>query len=149
MTDVQVARMAELPDELRIGCEAGFAAWRSGQFAEARDVLTSTLEAARSAECRDAVFHAAHLLGCVAFSEGDYAASRRWHEDVLEQCRALDFNGGMGSSLYDIAMIDEVEGDLESARARYAEALERYEQGGYAERVPIVQLALDRVSTRS
>jgi len=58
-------------------------------------------------------------------------------------CAAIAFRGGMGSSLFDIAMIDQAEGDVSAARLLYQAAFDSYEARGYSDRLPIVRAALD------
>ena len=79
----------------------------------------------------------------MAFSEQSYAESRAFHELVLDMCEEIGFRGGAGSALFDIAMIDQVEGDLNAARNHYQAAFEAYEAGGYSDRLPIVRQAID------
>jgi len=51
----------------------------------------------------------------------------------------------MASSLYDIGMIDEAEGDLETARAHYQEGLQQIRLGDFPERIPIFVAAVARL----
>jgi Tetratricopeptide repeat len=120
----------------------GFDAWQQGGLDDAENALTQLLDHARATVDRDALFHALHLLACVAFSAGDYPRSRHLHEQVLEMSREIDFQGGIGSSYLDIAMIDRAEGDVDSARRRYQQSRLAFEQGGYRWRLPIVDAAL-------
>ena len=142
----QVAHIAALPDALRVPCEDGLGAWQAGRLTAAREALERAREIAEQMNNRDGVFHARHLLGCVAFSEKNYEESRALHEEVLGQCRRINFLGGMASSLFDIAMIDEVEGDVRSALAHYREALECFDAGGYPDRAALVRSAVDRLA---
>jgi hypothetical protein len=78
----------------------------------------------------------------VAFSDGRLEEARRLHEEVLGMSRDIGFSGGAGSSLFDLAMIDQAEGNVELARERYVAARECFEAGGYGERLGVVDAAL-------
>jgi hypothetical protein len=137
-----VMRWAELPEPQNQLAEEGFNAWQAGQPGEARVALEALLETAESMGTADGVFHALHLLGCVAFSEKAFTESRRLHEQVLTMCEAIGFLGGAGSSLFDIGMIDQAEGDVEAALTNYRAARDAYEAGGYSDPLRIVKAAL-------
>lgn len=141
-----VVRWAELPAPLNQLAEKGFNAWQEGRFEDARVDLEALRRAAEATGSSDGLFHAFHLIGCVAFSEKEFNESRRLHEQVLAMCRAIDFLGGAGSSLFDIGMIDQAEGDVEAARARYQAALDAYEAGGYSGPLEIVRAALEALA---
>lgn len=138
-----VARISDLPEPMGHLAQEGLTAWQAGHFDDARIALETLRVDADSAGVPDARFHALHLLGCLAFSENEFAESRRLHEHVLAMCEEIDFYGGAGSSHYDIGMIDQAEGDLTAARARYQAAFDAYESGGYVDRLPIVRGAID------
>ena len=125
------ARMDRLPFEVRWPTERGLALWRSGDLETAKSSLEIALGTAHEVGSAFGVFHALHLRACVAFSERDYALARSLHTEVLGLCHEIDFLGGMGSSLCDLAMIDLVEGDVDGAWVRYERGLACYEEGGY------------------
>lgn len=125
------ARMDQLPFEVRWPTERGLALWRSGELDAAKASLELALASAREVGSAFGVFHALHLRACVAFTERDYARSRALHTEVLGLCHEIDFLGGMGSSLCDLAMIDLVDGDVDGAWVRYERGLACYEEGGY------------------
>src|SRR5688572_25959757 len=125
------AKMDRLPFEVRWPTERGLALWRGGELAAAKSSLEIALRTANELGAEFGVFHALHLRACVAFSERDYATARSLHTEVLGLCHEIDFLGGMGSSLCDLAMIDLVEGDVDGAFVRYERGLACYEEGGY------------------
>jgi hypothetical protein len=127
------ARMDQLPFEVRWPCERGLALWRAGDHASAIASLDMALAVAEEKASDFGIFHALHLRACVAFSERDYERARDLHNEVLARCHAIDFLGGMGSSLCDLAMIDLAEGDVDGAWLRYERGLACYEEGGYVE----------------
>jgi hypothetical protein len=141
-----VMRWTDLPEPQHQLAEVGFNAWQAGAPGEARVALEGLLEAAESTGTVDGVFHALHLLGCVAFSENAFGESRRLHEQVLAMCEEIGFLGGAGSCLFDLGMIDQAEGDVEAAVARYQAARDSYAAGGYAEPLAIVEAALGSLS---
>jgi hypothetical protein len=138
-----VVRWADLPEPQNQLAEKGINTWQAGRLEEARIALETLRVAADTSGTSDGLFHALHLLGCVAFSEKEFGESRQLHEQVLAWCEAIDFLGGAGSSLFDIGMIDQAEGDIEAARAHYQAALDAYEAGGYSGPLPTVKAALD------
>ena len=137
-----VARWSDLPEPQACLARGGFEAWQAGDLNEANRALTLLLEAAEAVPEPDGLFHALHLLACVAFSAANYATSRALHTKVLVMCETIGFLGGQASSLFDLAMIDQVEGDTRSARHRFELARDAFEQGGYSDRIGIVDAAL-------
>jgi len=130
----EAAKMDRLPFEVRWPTERALALWRGGELDAAKSSLEIALATAHDLSCELGVFHALHLRACVAFSERDYALARALHNEVLGLCHEIDFLGGMGSSLCDLAMIDLVEGDVDGAWVRYERGLACYEEGGYTDR---------------
>ena len=94
-----------------------------------RDELLARVEA----DARFAELEALRQRAVVAYRGGDYVLARALHTDALLRCRELEFLGGMGSSLCDLAMIDLAEGDVDSARVRFERGLACFEDGGYDE----------------
>jgi hypothetical protein len=142
-----VTSWRDLPEPQADLARRGFEAWQAGRLDEANNALTLLREAAEVGQGRDALFHALHLLACVAFSESNYATSRELHTQVLVMCEAIDFLGGQASSLFDLAMIDQVEGDIVSARLRYEAARAAFASGGYEDRLGVVDTALAALDT--
>jgi hypothetical protein len=128
-----MAKMDRLPFEVRWPTERGLQLWREGDLATAKSSLEIALTTAREIGSEFGIFHALHLRACVAFTERDYVLARELHNEVLGMCHEIDFLGGMGSSLCDLAMIDLVEGDVDAAWVRYERGLACYEEGGYAD----------------
>ena len=128
------AKMERLPFEVRWPTERGLELWRGGELEAAKTSLEIALATANDLGCEFGVFHALHLRACVAFTERDYVLARSLHNEVLGLCHEIDFLGGMGSSLCDLAMIDLVEGDVDGAWVRYERGLACYEEGGDLER---------------
>ena len=125
------AKMDQLPFEVRWPTQRALELWRSGELDAAKASLEIALAATQQVGDEFGVFHALHLRACVAFSERDYELARALHTEVLGLCHEIDFLGGMGSSLCDLAMIDLVEGDADAAWVRYERGLACYEEGGY------------------
>jgi hypothetical protein len=140
------ARMERLPFEVRWPTERGLALWRSGDLDTAKSSLEIALSTAHEVGSAFGVFHALHLRACVAFTERDYALSRALHTEVLGLCREIDFLGGMGSSLCDLAMIDLVEGDVDGAWVRYERGLACYEEGGYLDQAAAARAMWDQAA---
>ena len=137
-----VRRWADLPEaEAQLG-RAGFEAWQAGRLDDADEALHRLRDLAASGGGTDAMFHALHLLACVAFSRDDYGGSRALHDDVLRMCDAMSFAGGSASSLFDLAMIDQAEGNMGAARRHYEQARDRFSSDGYHDQLVVVDRPL-------
>ena len=143
------AKMDQLPFEIRWPTERALALWRSGDVDAAKASLAIALASSEEADSQFGVFHALHLRACVAFSERDYRLARELHSEVLVRCRAIDFLGGVGSSLCDLAMIDLAEGDPIGAWVRYERGLACYEEGGYFEQAAAARKMWDGAARAS
>jgi hypothetical protein len=127
------ARLDELPFEVRWPTQRALAMWQQGDLDAVKAQLEVALNAATELDDDFGRFHVFHLRACVAYSEREYDLSRALHNHVLHLCHEIDFLGGMGSSLCDLAMIDLAEGDTDGAFVRYERGLACYEEGGYLE----------------
>lgn len=143
------ARVDKLPFEIRWPTERALALWRDGDLQTAKASLELALAASEEADHELGRFHALHLRACVAFTERDYQLARELHLDVLARCHAIDFLGGQGSSLCDLAMIDLVEGALDAAAVRYERGLACYEDGGYLDHAAAARSMWESVARAS
>ena len=89
---------------------------------------------------------ARHREACVAFGERDYPRARALHVEVLGACHDLDFLGGMGLSLCQLAMIDLAEGDVDGAWVRFERGIACYEEGGHTARAVEARALWERAS---
>src|SRR5262245_42882715 len=85
--------------------QQGFDAYQQQQLVEARRLLEQSLFLFREAEHTPGILRSQHILGNIAFSEGQYAIARTLHEDVLAACRAMNFQAGIASSLNNLGLI--------------------------------------------
>jgi hypothetical protein len=116
----------------------GYAAWQAGHLDDACTALSELRR--RGAGDQDSTFHALQLLACVAFTRGDLPEARDLHEQVLSMADAIHFLGGIGSSQFDLAMVEQADGNLATAAARYGAARDAFERGGgYTDRIAIVE----------
>jgi hypothetical protein len=113
--------------------------WQQGDLEAAKTQLEVALTATTELGDDFGRFHVVHLRACVAYSERDYGLARSLHNHVLHLCHEIEFLGGQGSSLCDLAMIDLVEGDVDGAFIRYERGLACYEDGGYLEQATIAR----------
>ena len=102
---------------------AGLASWMLGQFERANEEwaeayrIAAELEADREL-CIAAFFHGLGLLGF------DLEAGLEWTSESIERSRALGFTWAEGfASTFD-GILHAVAGDLDTAQARYSQALE-------------------------
>ena len=122
--------LADLPFEIRWPATRALTFWRRGDLGEANAQLDVASKADTELAHEFGRVHELHLRACVAFSEGDLDRSRGLHTEVLTLCHELDFLGGMGSSLCDLAIIDLTEGDIDAAVVHYERGLACYEDAG-------------------
>jgi hypothetical protein len=127
------ATMDRLPFEVRWPTQRALQLWRNGELDAAKSNLEIAHAATRQLHDELGTFHVLHLRACVAYSERDFVQARRLHNEVLGLCHEIEFLGGMGSSLCDLAMIDLAEGDVDGAFVRYERGLACFEEGGYVE----------------
>jgi len=125
--------LGDLPFEIRWPATRALTFWRRGDLAEANAQLDVAARAVTELAHEFGRVHVLHLRACVAFAEGDVERSRALHSEVLTLCHELDFLGGMGSALCDLAIIDLTVGDIDAAVVHYERGLACYEEGGYEE----------------
>jgi hypothetical protein len=141
-----VVRWRDLPEAQAALAQTGFDAWRTGELDAAEQALDALRLEAEAVGCRDGRFHARHLLACVAFSRADYEGCRSLHEEVLRMCEDIGFLGGLGSSRFDLGMVDEAEGEVGEARRQYEAARAGFVAGGYDGHLAVVDAALTRLA---
>jgi hypothetical protein len=144
-TEAALGLVADLPDPLKSLCRHGRDLWRSGRLAESSEQLEQAHLIARELGHLQGRIHADHLLGCLRFAQGRYGECRDLHAGVLRICRQINHRGAMGSSLYDLAQVDWMEGNLDAAQTKFLEALRCYEEGGYPERTSVLHDSLRRL----
>lgn len=122
--------LANLPPDVRSPLELGYRLWREGAHSEARTKIEEALERAAVRGSINGQLSALHLLGNLAYDQGDLPASRALHEAVLAECQARRIGVGVASSLHNLALLAAAEGDGGRARAQIIEAINLYEQIG-------------------
>ena len=94
-----------------------------GYLSEGREWIESLLAVAPEG-ASEAKAGAWRTAGQLAYWQGDSAAGRRFGEESLAICRALNDQSGEAKSLFRLGFACLAEGDLPSARTRFEEALE-------------------------
>ena len=120
-----------IPADIVALLQRGATAWREQRYEESRMFMEQALSVAHAANNAQGVMSARHMLANIAFNQCDDAKSRALHEELLAECRAMNFAGGIASSLANLALIDIVESKFDGARAKYEEAIRHYEAGGH------------------
>lgn len=120
--------LQSLPIEIAISLEAGFRLWQFGQLDAAQAQLQTALARAEADECVAGVLGARHLLGSLAYEQGEIATSWRHHTYVLERSRCLDLRLGVASSLHNLGLLAAREHDMSAARTLLEAAIATYEE---------------------
>ncbi len=87
-----------------------------------------------------------HAAGVLAWSQGDYAASRRYSEESLDISRTLGNKVGEASMLHNLAVVALAEGDYDVAQALHTQVLEMFRALGERWSVALTQANLGLVS---
>ena len=119
-----------MPEIVRDLLKKGSRAWRERRYAEAKIHLEDAILIAQDMKSIYGVLGAKHLLGNVAFNECEDDKSRLLHEEVIAECRAINYTAGIASSLANLALIDIVQENYNEARLKYDESIRLYETCG-------------------
>jgi len=112
--------------DTEVGIRVAAAIWRfwfaRGYFSEGRRWIEQSLRTYPDASGQVKA-KALRGLGGIAWSQGDYAASRTFQEESLEIYRGLNYPRGVAASLNNLAVLAREQGDLSAARALLVESL--------------------------
>ena len=125
--------------------QKGGSAWREQRFDDARVLFEHALLLAREVDSPQGTLSARHMLANIAFNQCEDEKSRAMHEELLAECRASGFNGGIASSLANLALIDVAEGKFDDAQDKYEQAISLYEADGYTEVASSVRQTLEEL----
>ncbi len=121
------------PREFAVPLESAYRLWRDGALGAAQSQLDEALGRAEAAGHTTGQLAARHLLGNLAYDQGNFAAAHQIHADVLDRCLALDFPVGVASSFHNLGLVAARQGDLSAAHTWIGEAIRIYEQLGRVE----------------
>jgi hypothetical protein len=138
--------LASVPSDVVAELVAGFRLWKEGAPAAAQARIEGALERATDLGSTLGQLSALHLLGNLAFDQGDLAACRALHAAVLAECRALRIGVGVASSLHNLGLLAAREGDGAAARRLIAEAINLYRQMGRHEAAERARDSLRRLA---
>ncbi|HET7265244.1 MAG TPA: tetratricopeptide repeat protein [bacterium] len=121
-----------VPDALRAKVlgQAGFLAWRQGDYAGAADLGTEGLAIFRGLDDAAGMGGALYLLGNVAFYQGDLARAKTLLLESLARRRAAGDKRPIAISLNSLGEVARAEGDYRTARAAYEESLALAREAG-------------------
>jgi hypothetical protein len=122
----------------------GGTAWNSHDFVKAKQFANDALELALQQKCVQGELGSLHLLANIAFNECEDKLSREMHERILAISLEIGFLDGAASSLANLALIYIVEGDLETARDKYLQAVSLYEKSGSIEMANTIRVILSK-----
>lgn len=125
--------------------DEGYRLWRDGRLGEARLCLEAALVRAARGECTGGVLSARHLLGNVAFDQGDLAGAQEHHLFVLAESERLGLGVGVASALHNLGLITASTGDIATARYQLLAADHRYRRLGMPEAAALVRANLARI----
>ena len=138
-----------IPSEVLELLSKGGAAWNAKDYRTAKNNAAEALTLSQQLGNIHGELGSLHLLANIAFNECDDKKSRDLHERILARSFEIGYLDGAASSLANLALIDIVENDLETARNKYHQALELYEKSGsheWAERIRSI-LSKDQLET--
>ena len=105
----------------------GRVSWRQGRFTPA----LAAFEDARALAARigdvELVARIDNGIGAVHYALGDYPAARQSYSAALEATREVGMHGKI---VMNLGVIENIQGNLEEARARYERARQLFEQSG-------------------
>lgn len=143
-TDISQEISAEALDLIK----KGHRAWQARRYREAKTYLEEALEIAHAKNSVYGILGAKHLLGNIAFNECNDEKSRLIHEEVMAQSRTIGYEGGVASSLANLAVIDIVAGHYDQARRKYEESIVSYEAGGFTAEAKAIRELIERYIVR-
>lgn len=110
--------------------EAGFLAWRQGDYRAAADLGAEGLAIFRDLGDAAGMGGALYLLGNVAFYQGELDRAKGLHIDSLALRRQAGDKRRIAISLNSLGEVARAEGDYAAARAAYEESLELARDAG-------------------
>jgi hypothetical protein len=134
-----------MPAELIALLDEGHQLWRDGQLPLAQLRLEEALARAAALGNVAGLLSARHLLGNLAYDQGDLAAAREHHLFVLTESEALGLPAGVASSLHNLGLVAARAGDLPAARGQLLAAAERYGRLAMHEAAAAVRSNLARI----
>lgn len=140
------ALIRPMPDDLAALIDEGYRLWRAGALGKAQARLEAVLIGATAVGSVAGLLSARHLLGNLAYDQGDLAAAREHHGFVLTESDRLGLAVGVASSLHNLGLITAREGDGVTARRQLLAAAERYTRLGMAEAASAVRANLVRLA---
>ncbi|HEY2067546.1 MAG TPA: tetratricopeptide repeat protein, partial [Gemmatimonadaceae bacterium] len=122
--------VAATNDEL-LAAEANFrlgrVSWRQGKFAPALAAFDDARALAERQGATELVARAENGIGAVHYAKGEYAQARRAY--AVATARTTD-QSMKGKILLNLGVIDNIEGNLDLARAHYEQAFRLFEESG-------------------
>ena len=110
--------------------EAGFLAWRQGDYSAAADLGAEGLAIFRDLGDVPGMGGALYLLGNVAFYQGDLGRAKTLHSESLALRRQAGDRRRIAISLNVLGEVARAEGDYRTARAAYEESLALAREAG-------------------
>ncbi len=117
---------------------SGGAAWSAHDYVLAKACAENALTRARASGSAHGALGALHLQALIAFNECRDADARDMHTAVLTRSLQIGFYDGAASALTNLALLDIVDNDYDSARERYRQAERWYRDSTNADMAEIV-----------
>jgi tetratricopeptide (TPR) repeat protein len=105
----------------------GRVSWRQGRFAPALGAFEDARALAARIGDAELVARIDNGIGAVHYALGDYAAARQSYGAALDATREVGMHGKI---VMNLGVIENIQGNLEEARARYERARQLFEQSG-------------------
>lgn len=131
-----------IPANIAALIDEGYRLWRDGLQSQAENRLKEALAGAAEAGSIAGLLSARHLLGNLAYDQGDLAGAEEHHLFVLAESERLGVDVGVASSLHNLGLITARAGDLATARYQLLAAAHRYQRLGLRDAAAVVHTNL-------
>jgi hypothetical protein len=94
------------------------------------------------------VLRVLHVLGNIAYEEGQYPTAQARHEEVLAACRAMNLQEGIASSLNNLGLVAGKQGQYAGVCALLEESIQIYHALGQTQETAAAQANLESLRQR-
>jgi tetratricopeptide (TPR) repeat protein len=128
--------------------QQGYSLYEQQQFDTALPLIEQSLALYRQAQHPPGVLRALHLLANIGFEQKNYPSARKIHKEVLAMCRAAGIRVGEASTLNNLGLLAEREGNFAEGCACLEDSVRIYEEIGDEPGAAAARANLERIRTR-